>query len=239
VVGPIPKPPPVGHDEDMEERASRASALWDHIVHPARRPHGVRLAVATVILVLTALPVERNRISDFELDVFRFFNELPGALEPFLTAVMQLGGLLAVPAAALVAALVVRRVRRGADLFLAGTLAWFVARLIKEAVERGRPSALLTDVVLRGETAAGFGFVSGHSAVAAALATVASFYLPMRGKVAVWTLAVLVGIARMYVGVHLPLDVAGGLAMGWAIGSLVHFVLLPELTGTTEGEGDA
>jgi undecaprenyl-diphosphatase len=218
----------------MEERVSRASAFWEHVLHPARRPHGVRLAVATAILVLTALPVERNRLSDLELDVFRFFNELPDALEPLLTAVMQVGGLVAVPIAAFVAVVVVRRLRRGIDLFLAGSLAWIVARLIKEAVQRGRPSALLTDVVLRGEAGSGFGFVSGHSAVAAALATVAAFYLPMRWKVAVWMVAVLVGIARMYVGVHLPLDVAGGLAMGWAIGSLVHFVLLPELTGETE-----
>lgn len=223
----------------MESRAGRAAAFWEHVLHPARRPHGVRLAVATVILVLTALPVERNRISDLELDVFRFFNELPGALEPFLTAVMQLGGLIAVPAVALVAVVVVRRLRRGVDLFLAGSLAWIVARLIKDAVQRGRPSALLTEVVLRGEAGSGFGFVSGHSAVAAALATVAAFYLPMRGKVVVWTLAVLVGIARMYVGVHLPLDVAGGLAMGWAIGSLVHFVLLPEIAGPSEEEEGA
>ena len=211
--------------------------MWEHVIHPGRRPHGIRLAVATVILVLTALPVERDRIGDAELEIFRWFNDLPDALEPFLETVMQLGAFVAVPLVALVAVLLARKTRRGVDLFLAGSLAWLVAKVIKEAVERGRPAALLQEVTLRGEAGTGFGFVSGHSAVAAALATVAAFYLPMRWKVAVWALAVLVGVARMYVGVHLPLDVAGGLAMGWAIGSLVHFVLLPELTGEDDEEG--
>ena len=221
----------------MEGNAGRLGTLWEHVIHPGRRPHGIRLAVATVILVLTALPVERDRIGDAELEVFRWFNDLPGALEPFLETVMQLGAFFAVPLVALAAVVLARRTRRGVDLFLAGSLAWLVAKVIKEAVERGRPAALLQEVTLRGEAGTGFGFVSGHSAVAAALATVAAFYLPMRWKVAVWAVAVLVGVARMYVGVHLPLDVAGGLAMGWAIGSLVHFVLLPELTGQADEEG--
>jgi len=32
-------------------------------------------------------------------------------------------------------------------------------------------------------------------------------------------------LARMYVGAHLPLDVLGGAALGWAAGSLVHLLL--------------
>lgn len=221
----------------MQSNAGRLATLREHVLHPERRPHGIRLAVATVILALTALPVERDRISDAELAVFRWFNDLPDALEPFLEVVMQLGAFPAVPLVAIGAVVVVKKVRRGIDLFLAGSVAWLVAKVIKEIVARGRPAALLEEVTLRGGAGAGFGFVSGHSAVAAALATVAAFYLPMRGKVVVWMLALLVGVARMYVGVHLPLDVAGGLAMGWAIGSLVHFVLLPEITGEVEEEG--
>jgi membrane-associated phospholipid phosphatase len=220
----------------MEGNAGRVASFWEHVAHPGRRPHGIRLAVATVILVLTALPVDRDSIGDAELAVFRWFNDLPDFFEPFFETVMQLGAFVAVPVVAIAAVVAARKARRGMDLFLAGSIAWVLAKVVKEAVERGRPAALLQEVTLRGEAGAGFGFVSGHSAVAAALATVAAFYLPFRAKVAVWTLAVFVGIARMYVGVHLPLDVAGGLAMGWAIGSLVHFVLLPELTGDDQEE---
>jgi glycosyltransferase 2 family protein len=66
--------------------------------------------------------------------------------------------------------------------------------------------------------------VSGHSAVAVALATVASPFLGRRARRVAWTLAGLVCVARIYVGSHLPLDVVGGAALGWAAGALVLLV---------------
>jgi glycosyltransferase 2 family protein len=58
-----------------------------------------------------------------------------------------------------------------------------------------------------------------------ALATVASPYLGRRARRVAWVLAGCVCLARMYVGSHLPFDVVGGAALGWAAGSLVLFVL--------------
>jgi glycosyltransferase 2 family protein len=66
--------------------------------------------------------------------------------------------------------------------------------------------------------------VSGHSAVAVALATVASPFLGRRARRVAWTLAALVCVARIYVGSHLPFDVVGGAALGWAAGALVLLV---------------
>ncbi|HYN18742.1 MAG TPA: phosphatase PAP2 family protein, partial [Actinomycetes bacterium] len=97
--------------------------------------------------------------------------------------------------------------------------------LVKEFVQRGRPQTLLEDVNILGEPARGLGYVSGHSAVAVALATVASPYLGRRARRVAWVLAGCVCLARMYVGSHLPFDVIGGAALGWAAGSLVLFVL--------------
>ena len=59
----------------------------------------------------------------------------------------------------------------------------------------------------------------------AAMAAVITPYVARPWKIVVWSLAILVGLARVYVGAHLPLDVVGGAVMGWAIGSLVHFLL--------------
>jgi undecaprenyl-diphosphatase len=61
--------------------------------------------------------------------------------------------------------------------------------------------------------------------VAVALATVSSPYLGRRARRVAWILAGCVCLARMYVGSHLPFDVVGGAALGWAAGSLVLFVL--------------
>jgi len=96
---------------------------------------------------------------------------------------------------------------------------------VKEFVQRGRPQTLLDGVNILGEPARGLGYVSGHSAVAVALATVSSPYLGRRARRVAWILAGCVCLARMYVGSHLPFDVVGGAALGVAVGALVRLLL--------------
>jgi len=55
--------------------------------------------------------------------------------------------------------------------------------------------------------------------------TVASPYLGRRSRRVAWLLAGIVAFARVYTGAHLPLDVAGGAALGWLAGALVHLAL--------------
>ncbi|WP_051712291.1 phosphatase PAP2 family protein [Spirillospora albida] len=158
-----------------------------------------------------------------EADVFRLVNGLPDRLFGPVNVVMQAGALGAVAVTA-AAALAVRRVRLAVDLALGGTLAWLLAKLVKELADRGRPGALLPEAVLRGAHESGLGFVSGHAAVAAALATVASAHVARPVRWALWTAAAAVALGRVYVGAHLPLDVVAGAALGWAIGGAVHLL---------------
>ena len=213
--------------------------MRQRLLHPHRRKHGVRLTMATLLLVATALPIQRHYVPALERDVFQAINDLPAWLYGPVSVVMQLGNLLAVPGAALLALIATRRFRLPLDLVLSGTAAWLLARVVKELIRRGRPVELMQDVILRGPPAHGHGYVSGHAAVAAALAVVAATYLDRRGQLLVLALAALVGFGRIYVGVHLPLDVVGGAAMGWAIASLMHFVVLPEVTGHDPDEPEA
>jgi glycosyltransferase 2 family protein len=76
--------------------------------------------------------------------------------------------------------------------------------------------------------------VSGHAAVAVALATIVSPYLSRRWRRVAWTVAFLTCASRVYVGAHLPLDVVGGAALGYAAGALVHLLL-----GAPGGRPDA
>jgi glycosyltransferase 2 family protein len=206
----------------------------------------VRVVLGVAVLTVTTTAIHKDFIGDREAALFRVVNELalPGWTWPGVWLVMQLGVIGAVPLVA-VLALVTRRLRLALDAVLAAGSIYLIAKLVKEFVQRGRPQTLLDNVNILGEPARGLGYVSGHSAVAVALATVASPYLGRRARRVAWVLAGCVCLARMYVGAHLPFDVVGGAALGWAAGSLVLFVLgapdprpsLPKLRGVLAEHG--
>jgi glycosyltransferase 2 family protein len=193
-------------------------------IHPRRPAHAVRLLIALAVLGLSAVPVRRGHVGPLEAHIFHLINDLPGGIYRALWVIMQLGNVIAAFVAACIA-LLFRRVRFALDLLVAGGGAWLLAKLVKRIVDRGRPPELLSHVIIRGAPLTGHGYVSGHAATAAALATVAWPYLGKRSRIVALVLAMIVAFARIYVGAHLPLDVLGGAAMGWAIGSLVHFLI--------------
>jgi membrane-associated phospholipid phosphatase len=176
-------------------------------------PGRARTVVALSVLAGTLVPLRRDRIGRREQQAFRLVNGLPDPLFPPAWTVMQLGTLGAAPAAAGAALLAGNRPLAG-QLLSGGTAAWAVAKVVKRVVRRGRPSVLLADVRCRGQEASGLGYLSGHAAVATALTAAAFPHLGPRGRRLLLVAASLVGFSRVYVGAHLPLDVAGGMALG-------------------------
>jgi membrane-associated phospholipid phosphatase len=177
-----------------------------------------------VLLVLSALPVNRDRVPEWEAEAFRIINGrtvLPFAV---VWVVMQLGNMLVIPASALVAALT-RRFRLAAGILLGGLATYYLAKVVKDIVVRGRPGSLLSDVELRGAGALGRGYISGHAAVVTFIAVLAWPWLGRRMRVAVAIVVAVVCVTRVYVGAHLPLDVIGGAAFGLAIAGVVRILL--------------
>jgi glycosyltransferase 2 family protein len=197
------------------------SKLWTLPRHPG---DVVRLVLGIAILVASAALVDRGRVGLLETNVFRLVNDLPAALFPLFWVVMQAGNVLAVGVAAVVVA-ATRRFWLAVNLAVTGVGVWLLAKLIKEQVGRGRPDDLLDGVNIRGGQDGGLGFVSGHAAVAVAIATLMTPYLSRGARRVAWALAFGVCLSRIYVGAHLPLDVVGGAALGWAAGALVHLLL--------------
>ncbi len=173
----------------------------------------VRLGAGTAVLVATTLAARRAPVGPCETAAFRAVNGLPGSLYPPAWAVMQLGAIGAAPSAAGVAWLAGDRELAG-RLLAEGTGAWVLSKVVKRIVRRPRPGRLLPGTHRRGHEAAGLGYLSGHAGVAVALGAAAFPRLRAPGRVLILCAVPVVGLTRVYVGAHLPLDVAGGAALG-------------------------
>jgi membrane-associated phospholipid phosphatase len=200
---------------------------------PGRPPAGSRrsplpivAACVGAVLVLGswALLDGRHRVPGWETDLFHAANDLPDVLAWPLVPIMQLGTFWMVSVTGVIAWLLTRRAGPTLGAVFAVTGAWLLAHVVKDQVGRTRPDDLLAGVDVRGAGAEGNGYVSGHSAVAFAAATVVTPLLPGRWRILPLTLAALVAFARVYVGVHLPLDVVGGAGVG-ILSGLVAAVL--------------
>lgn len=187
---------------------------------PYRRRPVDALYLIVGVLVVVVLSVRHDDPSDFETQVFEAFNDLPSDLTGIADAVFQLGSLWAL-GIIVVAALLARRWRLTRDLFLAGFLAWLVGRLI--ALTLGDESfGEAVDAVVRAESTQDNPFPLVRIAVVTAVVAAASPYL---GRPARWLgYLVVAGMApaAMYLGIASPNDVVGGIALGVAVGSLVH-----------------
>ena len=193
----------------------------------------VALLVAALVLLASSLVMGRvDRVPEQERSVFHSVNELPGWLRPIVEPLMQLGwfgSILIVAVGAIVVGLATRHPSRGAVIGLAvglaGTGAYLAAKLGKDVVNRGRPGSMLEEVRIRGAAAAGLGYPSGHAAVSAAIVLVLVPYLVWRWRWALLTLPLIVAFARIYVGAHLPLDVAAGLAIGTMLACVTNLAI--------------
>jgi undecaprenyl-diphosphatase len=87
--------------------------------------------------------------------------------------------------------------------------------IVKRAVRRNRPALDIQASVPPDR----FSFPSGHTAAAFALAIAMSGVSPLLVP-PMLVVAIMVGYARMYLGVHYPLDVAAGAALGLLCGSV-------------------
>jgi undecaprenyl-diphosphatase len=178
-------------------------------------------ATAAVVLGVSYLVARARPVPAWETDLTRAVNGVPAWVAHALWPVMQLGTLWAPVVVALVVGLVRRDWLLAACIAGAGGVTWVAAKLVKRFVERGRPRVYMPDVVVR-DGSGGFGYISGHSAMAAAIAVVVMAAVPRRGRPVLVLIAALVGIARVVHGVHLPADLVGG----WAFGVLVGLAAL-------------
>lgn len=117
--------------------------------------------------------------------------------------------------------------RKRLFLFGEGALAVLISRgmlteIIRFFYHHPRPFDALGFMPLVSET--GTSFPSGHAAFFFALAAIV-FFANRHWGIWYFLASAAISIARIYVGVHWPLDILGGALIGIAVGTLVHLSL--------------
>jgi membrane-associated phospholipid phosphatase len=188
-----------------------------------RRAEVITVLGGSAVLAGSWVIVAVNQgVPGWEQTLFERVNDLPDALWPVIWGPMQLGSLAGSLVVVAVTFVVTKQKRLTLAALTASQVAWWSGKVIKRIVSRGRPGALLVDVKLR-EHASGVGYVSGHAAVAFALATVLAPSLPRPWRPVAFGLASVVAVARLYSGAHLPLDSVGGAGLGVLTGTLARW----------------
>ena len=177
-----------------------------------------------VVLAVCMFIVRSGEVGSVEEAVFHAINGLPDFLQAPVW-LFQLPGILVFPLLVALVALLLRRYRLAAAIALSVPIKLLLERrVVKVLVERQRPGTSVSDAILRDASPTGLSFPSGHAVLAFALAGLLAPYLGRNGKLVVYTLAALNGVARIYLGAHNPLDIVGGAGLGIAIVGALNLV---------------
>jgi len=187
---------------------------------PYRRRVIDRVRLVAAAVVLAGLVLHSNYPSAVEQDVFRLFNDLPGAWSSTFSWLYAAGTLWAV-GLAVAAAVVGRRWRLARDLLVAGVVAWGVAHAIGAWVAGEGLSASFRAITRNGVSPL---FPQPRIAIVVAVMATASPYLTRPTRRLGQVLAVAVAVSALYLGTGLPNDVLGGLVLGWGVAAVVHLV---------------
>lgn len=180
-----------------------------------------------VLFAVTAVIAASNSLSIIEQQLFQYIYGLPDILRPALLLITQFGSmwlwLLLV-----LALFINNRKHLAIKLLATGALTYALIQIAKVVVNRPRPMSFLPEILHRELFVSGLGFPSGHTAIATAIGLTVLPYLSKKYRlvIAIWIFAV--GLSRVYLGVHAPLDIIGGFGVGLSVACGSHIVHRPK-----------
>lgn len=183
------------------------------------------LAAALLVFGLGAFLAANGKPTGWEVTLFTAIN---GWSEGWyrLFVIITFFGSTWMALVAVVGTFALRMYRLAWRLALTIVGAYGVAFLAKHFIGRERPAEILTGVHAR-VVETGMGFPSGHATLSTVIAFTLWPYLPTKLRYILVPLFIaLVCLSRLYLGVHFPLDIVGGVAIGIGAVSLVR--ILPQ-----------
>lgn len=183
------------------------------------------LIAAVLVFGTTAYIASQGTVFGWEVTWFRELNNQSEGWYRWMVIVTFFGSTLWAPIAVGLAFLA-RLYRLALRLALTILGSYTVVYLAKHFIERERPLGLLTDVHAR-VVETGMGFPSGHATLATVITLTLLPYIAGKWRWLLPVPIVLVCISRLYLGVHLPLDLIGGVAIGTAAVAFVRILPQP------------
>jgi len=189
-----------------------------------KRRWSAGIAVSGIAVAGIAVAVLSDREAGRAADhrSFHVMNRDRGPLgDAFFRGITELGSIWASVGAAAALSRMGRR-RQALDALGAAAAVWTLGQVLKRAIRRPRPYHALASYRLLIDEPRGTSFPSSHPAVLLAFVTVAGRDLeaPRGVRAGLGALAGVVGCSRVYLGVHFPSDVVGGLLLGRAAADL-------------------
>lgn len=226
---PVPPQPPLPPAPRRHAVAKQLVKGKEPVSYFVRYRYYMLAFIAAVALFgLCVMLLRRQVWVGRDVRLFRYINHWPDSLRIAFLVVTALGSFWAA-AATVVTAFLLQLYQLAWRLALSTFTAYGLLFVLKEWVfTRLRPEQLIGDVHVRAIEAS-HAFPSAHATIATVLALTIRSYLPIPVVwqwvvVAVWI--GVVGLSRIYLGVHTPVEVAAGFALG--VGVVCFWRLLPK-----------
>ena len=148
-------------------------------------------------------------------------------LDTIMCAITRLGDAGIIWILLCIVLLILPKTRKSGVVLMAALLVDLVVCnvILKPLVHRIRPFDVKTGIELLVKRPTDYSFPSGHTA--ASVASVMALYLA--GEKKIWVpalvLAVLIAFSRLYLYVHYPTDVLGGMIIGIAAGAIGYWLM--------------
>lgn len=189
-----------------------------------RKPYVLFGLGSLLVFIIATTAALEGTVAGWEYDVFTYINgwQAPG----FVTVLAKLVSDFVWLAVGIVALLFLfkKYFWMAWRLAIPGTAAYGIVFVTEHIVMRARPEVLLASETILRASQGGMGFPSGHVATMTALVFTLWPYMSRYLQWASAALLILVAWSRVYLGVHFPLDVIGGFAVGLGVVCLLHIL---------------
>lgn len=165
---------------------------------------------------------------DFEFKILDFLQSIRtpvgDAIIPLLTYLGEFGAIWIILAIVL---LINRKYRKvGLIVAVALILDLIICNgILKNIFQRTRPCDINTSIKLLVPHPSEYSFPSGHTAASFAAASALLFAKKYKWSIYAYILAAIIAFTRLYLYVHFPTDILGGMAAGFLAGFLANVVV--------------